>query len=70
MHQIGLQLYPYTIFPVQYSKLTLPFDALYSGHCNIFKHALNEYKHVYVSVFQDVCLLHLPNVTQHFQPLG
>ena len=40
------------------------------GHCNIFKHTLNEYKLFYVSFFQDVFLLHVPNPTQHFQPLG
>jgi len=55
---------------VAYLQLVLPFDTLYSGQCNIFKHALNEYKHFYVSVFQDVSLIHLPNPTQHFQPLG
>ena len=70
MHQIGLQLYPSTLFHVQYLQLILPFDTLYSGHCNIFKHTLNEYEHFYVSVFHDVSLIHLPNPTQHFQPLG
>jgi len=70
MHQIGLRLYPSALHQVQYLQLILHFDTLYSGHSNIFKHTLNEYKLFYVSVLQDVPLLHLPNPTQHFQHLG
>jgi hypothetical protein len=36
----------------------------------MFKHILHEYKNFYVSVCQDISLLHLPNPTQRTQPLG